>query len=100
MSGAELECASAQSGPSSLNRVFAGSSVAGSWSRYPLEDSFQIERDSTRTPMSTARGCWACDYAFNRYRREAERHCQVLNNSFEGRDYIVGNGYTLVDMSA
>jgi GST-like protein len=50
--------------------------------------------------MSTARGCWACDYAFNRYRREAERHCQVLNNSFEGRDYIVGNGYTLVDMSA
>jgi glutathione S-transferase len=57
-------------------------------------------RDSTRTPMSTARGCWARDYAFNRYQREAERHCQVLNNSFEGHDYIVGNGYTLVDMSA
>lgn len=40
------------------------------------------------------------DYAVNRYRREAERHYQVLNDHLEGRDYIVGNKYSIADMSA
>lgn len=40
------------------------------------------------------------DYAVNRYRREAERHYQVLNDHLEGRDYIVGDDYTIADMSA
>ncbi len=40
------------------------------------------------------------DYAVNRYRREAERHYQVLNDHLEGRDFIVGDGYTIADMSA
>lgn len=40
------------------------------------------------------------DYAVNRYRREAERHYQVLDDHLEGRSHIVGNTYTIVDMSA
>ena len=40
------------------------------------------------------------DYAVNRYRREAERHYQVLNDHLEGRTYIVGDSYTIADMSA
>ncbi|HEX6958418.1 MAG TPA: glutathione S-transferase C-terminal domain-containing protein [Ferrovibrio sp.] len=40
------------------------------------------------------------DYAVNRYRREAERHYQVLNDHLAGRDYIVGNSYTIADISA
>jgi len=40
------------------------------------------------------------DYAVNRYRREAERHYQVLDDHFEGRPHIVGNTYTIADMSA
>src|ERR1700734_811201 len=39
-------------------------------------------------------------YAVNRYRREAERHYQVLNDHLEGRDYIVGDTYTIADISA
>ncbi|BDC44782.1 glutathione S-transferase family protein [Paraburkholderia terrae] len=39
-------------------------------------------------------------YAVNRYRREAERHYQVLNEHLEGRTYIVGETYTIADMSA
>ncbi|HEY9215486.1 MAG TPA: glutathione binding-like protein [Ancylobacter sp.] len=39
-------------------------------------------------------------YALNRYRREAERHYQVLNDHLEGRTYIVGDDYTIADMSA
>ncbi|NYE26137.1 glutathione S-transferase family protein [Pigmentiphaga litoralis] len=39
-------------------------------------------------------------YATNRYRRETERHYQVLNDHLEGREYIVGNEYTIADMSA
>lgn len=39
-------------------------------------------------------------YAINRYRREAERHYRVLDDHLEGRDYIVGNEYTIADMSA
>jgi GSH-dependent disulfide-bond oxidoreductase len=40
------------------------------------------------------------DYARNRYRREAERHYQVLNDHLAGREYIVGDTYTIADMSA
>jgi GST-like protein len=40
------------------------------------------------------------NYAVNRYRREAERHYQVLNDHLEGRKYIVGETYTIADMSA
>lgn len=39
-------------------------------------------------------------YAVNRYRREAERHYQVLNDHLEGRTFIVGETYTIADMSA
>ena len=40
------------------------------------------------------------DYAVNRYRNEAERHYQVLNDHLDGRDFIVGSGYTIADISA
>ena len=40
------------------------------------------------------------DYAVNRYRREAERHYQVLNEHLAGRDFIVGKSYTIADISA
>lgn len=40
------------------------------------------------------------DYAVNRYRREAERHYQVLNDHLEGRSFIVGDTYTIADISA
>jgi GSH-dependent disulfide-bond oxidoreductase len=40
------------------------------------------------------------DYAVNRYRREAERHYQVLNDHLQGRDFIVGDSYTIADISA
>jgi GSH-dependent disulfide-bond oxidoreductase len=39
-------------------------------------------------------------YAINRYRREAERHYAVLDKHLEGRSFIVGNGYTIADISA
>jgi GST-like protein len=39
-------------------------------------------------------------YAINRYRREAERHYRVLDSQLEGRAYIVGNEYSIADMSA
>jgi GST-like protein len=38
-------------------------------------------------------------YAVNRYRREADRHYQVLNDHLEGRTYIVGETYTIADIS-
>jgi len=40
------------------------------------------------------------DYAVNRYRREIERHYEVLDKQLMGRDYIVGNEFTIADMSA
>lgn len=39
-------------------------------------------------------------YAVNRYRREAQRHYQVLNDHLAGREFIVGDTYTIADMSA
>lgn len=40
------------------------------------------------------------DYAVNRYRREIERHYQVLDEHLAGREFLVGAQYTIVDMSA
>ncbi|MDR5741082.1 MULTISPECIES: glutathione S-transferase C-terminal domain-containing protein [unclassified Caballeronia] len=40
------------------------------------------------------------DYAVNRYRREAERHYEVLDERLKGREFIVGDSYTIADMSA
>ncbi|OZI19977.1 glutathione S-transferase [Bordetella genomosp. 9] len=40
------------------------------------------------------------DYAVNRYRREAERHYQVLDGRLAGREFIVGKEYTIADISA
>ena len=40
------------------------------------------------------------DYARNRYRREAERHYQVIEDHLAGRDFIVGGTYTIADISA
>jgi GSH-dependent disulfide-bond oxidoreductase len=39
-------------------------------------------------------------YAVNRYRREAERHYQVLNDYLVDRKFIVGDTYTIADISA
>jgi len=39
------------------------------------------------------------DYARNRYRREAERHYQVLEDHLAGRSFVVGDSYTIADMS-
>jgi len=39
-------------------------------------------------------------YATNRYRREAERHYQVLDEHLATREYIVGEAYSIADMSA
>ncbi len=39
-------------------------------------------------------------YAINRYRREAERHYTVLDKHLDGRDVIVGQEYSIADMSA
>lgn len=40
------------------------------------------------------------DYAVNRYLREAQRHYEVLEKHMEGRVFIVGNEYTIVDVAA
>ncbi len=40
------------------------------------------------------------DYARQRYRREAERHYRVLDEHLAGRAFIVGEGYTIADISA
>jgi GST-like protein len=39
-------------------------------------------------------------YAINRYRREAERHYEVLDKHLAGKDFIVGKGLTIADISA
>jgi GSH-dependent disulfide-bond oxidoreductase len=39
-------------------------------------------------------------YAVNRYRREVQRHYQVLNDHLADRKFILGEDYSIVDMSA
>ena len=39
------------------------------------------------------------DYAVNRYRREAERHYQVMEDHLDGRQFIVDDTYTIADIS-
>jgi GST-like protein len=39
-------------------------------------------------------------YAINRYRREVERHYEVLDTHLKGREFIVGNEFTIADISA
>ncbi|WP_201550699.1 MULTISPECIES: glutathione S-transferase family protein [Psychrobacter] len=39
-------------------------------------------------------------YAINRYLREAERHYEVLDKHMEGREYLVGDDYSIADISA
>ena len=39
------------------------------------------------------------DYAVNRYRREVERHYRVLDDRLTGRSFLVGDEYTIADMS-
>jgi len=39
-------------------------------------------------------------YAINRFRREAERHYRVLDDQFARRQYLIGETYTIADMSA
>lgn len=39
-------------------------------------------------------------YAINRYRREVERHYKVLDHHMAGREWIAGDAYSIVDMSA
>lgn len=39
-------------------------------------------------------------YAINRYRREVERHYEVLDTHLKGREFIVGQGFTIADISA
>ncbi|RBW43091.1 glutathione S-transferase family protein [Psychromonas sp. B3M02] len=40
------------------------------------------------------------DYAVNRYLREAQRHYEVLDTHMEGREFIVGDEFTIADVSA
>jgi len=39
-------------------------------------------------------------YAVNRYRREIDRHYEVLESHLEGREFLVGDTYTIADISA
>ncbi|GGQ12025.1 glutathione S-transferase family protein [Shewanella litoralis] len=39
-------------------------------------------------------------YATNRYLREAQRHYEVLNDHLASREYLVGDEYTIADVSA
>jgi GST-like protein len=39
-------------------------------------------------------------YAINRYRREVERHYEVLDTHLKDREFIVGKDFTIADISA
>ncbi|MCP3053577.1 glutathione S-transferase family protein [Aurantimonas marianensis] len=40
------------------------------------------------------------DYAANRYLREAQRHYKVLDDHLAGREFFVGDSYSIVDIAA
>lgn len=40
------------------------------------------------------------EYAIKRYAFEAKRHWSILNDRLEGRDWLVGDSYSIVDMAA
>jgi GSH-dependent disulfide-bond oxidoreductase len=40
------------------------------------------------------------DYAVKRYEFEAKRHWGILNDRLEGREFLVGDSYSIVDMAA
>ena len=40
------------------------------------------------------------DYAVQRYEFEAKRHWGILNDRLAGRDWLVGDAYSIVDMAA
>lgn len=50
--------------------------------------------------QSTKPDAPAFAFTVNRYGREAERHYQVLDDHLSGRNYIVGDSYTIADISA
>ncbi|MEM9782887.1 MAG: glutathione S-transferase family protein [Pseudomonadota bacterium] len=50
--------------------------------------------------FQTAGAAEGGDYAKRRYRFEAHRHYQVLETHLAGREYILGERYTIVDMAA
>ncbi|MEO8158119.1 MAG: glutathione S-transferase C-terminal domain-containing protein [Betaproteobacteria bacterium] len=39
-------------------------------------------------------------YAINRYRREADRHYRVLDAHLQGRDFMIGKDFSIVDIAA
>ncbi|MGF1502413.1 MAG: glutathione S-transferase family protein [Paracoccaceae bacterium] len=49
--------------------------------------------------FQTAGAAEGGDYAKRRYRFEAHRHYEVLDKHLEGREFIVGPDYTIVDIS-
>lgn len=50
--------------------------------------------------FQTAGAAEGGDYAKRRYAFEARRHYEVLDGHLEGREWIVGGGYTIADMAA
>ncbi|MEM6971674.1 MAG: glutathione S-transferase family protein [Pseudomonadota bacterium] len=50
--------------------------------------------------FQTAGAAEGGNYAKRRYSFEANRHYKVLDRHLKGRDFIVGEGYTIVDMAA
>lgn len=39
-------------------------------------------------------------YAINRYRREADRHYRVLDTHLQGREFMIGKDFSIVDIAA
>jgi len=50
--------------------------------------------------FQTAGAAEGGDYAKRRYRYEAHRHYGVLDTHLSGREFVVGDGYTIADMAA